>query len=151
MAAISLPIIRLPTSRSTRSQNTVPSPFPSQRRLPIPEPTPLDHRILKLGGTTSTLDLLPHRIQQQKSEPVDLVSQIEKLLRDNGSLRQEISRLTKARDGLLELRQKSIEVFYTLRTALQRFSDKAVAADSELSGYWGLQLDDTEDDDIIMF
>jgi hypothetical protein len=59
--------------------------------------------------------------------------------------------LKKREEALLGLRECFIQVFYSSRTALQQFSDKAMVADRELSGYWGLKLDDTEADDIVMF
>jgi hypothetical protein len=112
----------------------------------IPEPKPLDHHILKHGGTTSTLDNLPHRVQQMKSLPCDLQSRREELIRENQYLRQEISRLTEINDALLGLRESFMEVLYTSRTALQTLSDKMATADRELADYWGLPLDETQGD-----
>jgi hypothetical protein len=112
----------------------------------IPEPKPLDHHILKHGGTTSTLDNLPHRVQQLKSLPFDLQSRREELIRENQYLRQEISRLTEINDALLGLRESFMEVLYTSRTALQTLSDKMATADRELADYWGLPLDETQGD-----
>jgi hypothetical protein len=120
-------------------------------RSRIPEPKPLDHQILKHGGTTSTLDNLPHRVQKMKSLPLDLQSRNEELVRENQYLRQEISRLTQVNDALLALRETFMEVFYSSRTALQTLSDKMATADQELADYWGLRLDETQEDDITVF
>jgi hypothetical protein len=114
----------------------------------IPEPKPLDHHILEHGGTTSTLDNLPHRVQHMKSLPLDLQSRNEELVRENQYLRQEISRLTQVNDALLALRETFMEVFYCSRTALQTLSNKMATADGELADYWGLRLDETQEDDI---
>jgi hypothetical protein len=146
MATISSAIVLLPAS-----QSTAPPPVSIRPRSTIPEPKPLDHRILQHGGTTSTLDILPHRVQLSKSQPVDSASRIEELIHEVDYLRKEIVRLKKREEALLGLRECFIQVFYSSRTALQQFSDKAMAADRELSGYWGLQLDDTEEEDIVMF
>lgn len=117
----------------------------------IPEPKPLDHHIYNHGGTTSTLDNLPHRVEQTKSLPLDLQLRNEELVRENQYLRQEISRLTQVNDALLTLRESFTEVFYCSRTALQTLSNKMATADRELADYWGLSLDETEEDDITVF
>lgn len=103
------------------------------------------------GGTTSTLDNLPHRVQQLKSLPLDPQSRIEELVRENQYLRQEISRLTQVNDALLALRESFMEVFYCSRTALQTLSDKMATADRELADYWDLRLDEAQEDDITVF
>jgi hypothetical protein len=76
---------------------------------------------------------------------------MEELIHEVDYLRNEIVQLKKREKALLDVRECLIQVFYSSKTALHQFSDKAVTANRELSSYWGLQLDGTEEDDIIMF
>ena len=53
---------------------------------------PIDHEIALHGGSTSTLDCLPHRLRISKAQPAtDPKSRIEELQRENGHLRREIT------------------------------------------------------------
>ena len=53
---------------------------------------PIDHEIALHGGSTSTLECLPHRLRISKAQPAtDPKSRIEELQRENGHLRREIT------------------------------------------------------------
>jgi hypothetical protein len=58
----------------------------------MPEPTPLDYRILREGGTTSTIDILPHRLQKTKQERTDGAHRIEDLTHVNEYLLYQLHR-----------------------------------------------------------
>ncbi|OJJ83549.1 uncharacterized protein ASPGLDRAFT_48096, partial [Aspergillus glaucus CBS 516.65] len=62
--------------------------FPHRSLEPISEEvSPTDHEILRYGGTSSSLERLPSRLQQSKRASTDLRQQLEELAYEASYLR----------------------------------------------------------------
>ncbi|KAI9732149.1 MAG: hypothetical protein M1834_004245 [Cirrosporium novae-zelandiae] len=112
-----------------------------QRGNPV-EVTSLDHLIATHGGTTSTLQMSPRALQKAKDTPTGTPnSRLEELVREVGSLRQEIVYHQEVRAALLQLHEKTTRAFEILQYALQDMSEKVAASEKRFSEYWGIDLD----------
>lgn len=112
-----------------------------------PEVTSLDHQILSHGGTTSTVDYLPHRLRKTKElPPPSAVTRIEELTRENGYLRKELALHHENRTTLMTLYAKSIEAHAILQQALENILQKVALSETELLRHWGIPLNDNGDE-----
>ena len=84
------------------------------------EITPLDHYIVMCGGTTSTIDMLPHRLNiMKKQPPQSLLENLMELTYEIGYLRQEIARYKEVQDAMGLLYTKTVEAFQLLEHAME--------------------------------
>jgi hypothetical protein len=80
-----------------------------------PEITNLDARIARAGGTSSRIELQPHRLHQTKIQPCkSTAAQFNDLTRKNGYLRQEIMLYQESRNAILEFYSQTLEAYYGL-------------------------------------
>ena len=83
------------------------------------EVTALDHQIGDHGGTTSTLDYLPHRLRLTKEKkPETLKGHIEELTREIGYLRQELAYYKDTRKVLMKFYESIDESHRMIGNAL---------------------------------
>lgn len=105
--------------------------------------TTLDHHISKDGGTTSTLEYLPHRLKISKQrQPLSLKEQIEELTRENGYLRQELAYHKDTRETLMKLYKHVQESNQRVENALRETSEGIAISEQQLLDYWGIHHDD---------
>ncbi|EED22515.1 conserved hypothetical protein [Talaromyces stipitatus ATCC 10500] len=93
--------------------------FKSSPLYPIEEVTPVDHQILHVGGSTSTLDRLPSRLQQSKSQrSLSLRDELEELAYENSYLKAELAWNKETRQVLMHLHGRTLEAVSILSEAL---------------------------------
>ena len=114
-----------------------------------PEITSLDARIAHAGGTSSRIELQPHRLRQSKEQPLTSLSmQRDDLIRENGYLRQEIVFYQESRNAMLEFYGEVSDAYHGLHKALKELSEKLALAEGRIEKYWGVPLTGTGEKDI---
>lgn len=113
-----------------------------------PEITKLDARIAKEGGISSTIDLLPCSLQKAKTEEKRSTGE---LILENNYLRQEIVYYKQSREAMMAFHTQTLKSFNLLQTALQGLSNKVASAEELMLRYWGIDINNVEDDDVIVF
>ena len=113
------------------------------------EVTSLDARIALAGGTSSRIELQPHRLRQTKTEQQQTPElPKDELIRENGYLRQEIVFYQESRNGMLAFHSQILELYKGLQSALKEVSEKLAMAEGRLERYWGIPLNGLEKSDI---
>ena len=125
----------------------------NQRLDPVdgypPETTKLDLRIARAGGTSSRIEMQPHRLRETKSKPYSSTEQErDDLIRENGYLRQEIVFYQESRNAMLGFHSESLEAYRRLQGALKQLSEKLVNAEGRIERYWGMSLTGTAEKDM---
>ena len=114
-----------------------------------PEITKLDARIASAGGTSSRIELQPHRLQESKTSfNISPTLERENLVRENGYLRQEIVFYQESRNAMLAFQDQTLQAYQTLQKALKELSDKLATAEGRLERYWGISLNGTGKPDV---
>ena len=113
-----------------------------------PEITSLDARIAQAGGTTSRIELQPHRLREAKSQPKEPHDQTADLIREMGHLRQEIVYYQESRNAMLAFHAQALEAYQGLRSALRDLSKKLASAEGRIEQYWGIPLNETKEKDM---
>ena len=104
--------------------------------------TPLDSRIGNLGGTTSTLECLPHRLRISKSsQPIPLEQRIEELTREAGHLRQELAYHKETRAACMKFFDATNQAQQNLQNAIVEMSRKVAISEQRFENYWKSQPD----------
>lgn len=104
-----------------------------------PEITSLDARIANAGGTSSRVELQPHRLRETKTQRfTSTTAQIDDLIRENGYLRQEIVFHQESRNGMLAFHNEILDVYQGLQSALKALSEKMARAEGRIERYWGV-------------
>ena len=104
------------------------------------EVTDLDARIAQAGGTSSRIEMQPHRLKQTKRSWSSWEEEREDLIRENGYLRQEIVFYQESRNAMLAFHSQALEVYRGLQGALKELSAKLVVAEGRLERYWGISV-----------
>lgn len=113
------------------------------------EITSLDARIAQAGGTSSRVELQPHRLRQTKIQHHDTATaQLEDLIRENGYLRQEIVFYQESRNAMLAFHSQALEVYQGLHSAMKELSEKLAKAEGRIEKYWGISLNGTGKEDV---
>lgn len=114
-----------------------------------PEVTMLDARIAHAGGTSSRIELQPHRLQESKNRSNKSPAvEREELLRENGYLRQEIVFYQESRNAMLSFHAQTLRAYQDLQGALKELSEKQAVAEGRLEKYWGITLNGTGKQDL---
>ena len=115
----------------------------------VPELSALDARIARSGGTTSGVELQPHRLRERKQQASKPIRQREyDLVRENGYLRQEIVFYQESRNAMLAFHNQSTQAYEALQQAFRDLSDKMAVAEERLDRYWGIALTKAKDKDL---
>ena len=110
----------------------------------------LDHQIIRNGGTTSTYEQLPHRLQIWKHQhPITLGERVVELTRTNGYLLQELAFHKDTQAADMEFYETVRELHRKLEDALKERSRKRANAESTLLGYWGIDFGDGNVEDTV--
>ncbi|KAJ6160258.1 hypothetical protein N7470_004866 [Penicillium chermesinum] len=112
---------------------------------PIPEEeeiTPMDHRILCSGGTTSTLEMMPSRIKQAKSIPNDPKAHIEELVYEVSYLRAELQWHKETKQVLLEFQQRMFDIFQNMEDTLSRATARLHESERRYLKVWEHEFGD---------
>lgn len=113
--------------------------FKSTWLHPIEEVTPVEHRILHAGGSTSTLDRLPSRLQQYKSQKsLSLRDKLEELAYENSYLKAELTWNKETREVLLRLHGRTLEAVSTLEEALAETTSQLQRCEERYLELWGI-------------
>lgn len=162
----------LPEQRPSRTENHLRSPKVAKTRIhapigPLPRTRPvsgkagdvtsLDHWIANHGGTTSTYEELPHRIQSSKYiPPQSLEQRVEELTREKSFLLQELVYFKASRAAEAKFFQSVSatvaevgDVLTRLKDALDERSRSRTQAEVDLCSYWGIDFGDGNVEDAI--
>lgn len=107
------------------------------------EVTALDHCIEDHGGTTSTLDCLPHRLRITKEKKSRTMKEhMEDLTREIGYLRQELAYYKDTREVLMRFHESISDSHRVMKVALCEMSKGVAISEQRLLDYWGIHHDD---------
>ena len=116
-----------------------------------PELTSLDARIANAGGTSSRIELQPHRLHQEKDKAEKSTSSvIRDLVRENGYLRQEIVYYQESRNAMLAFHSECMQSYNILQVAFKELSEKMAIAEGRIERYWGITLYGCKEKDLTM-
>ena len=104
--------------------------------------TALDHLVEDYGGTTSTLECLPHRLQMRKKKPKNLKERIEDLTVENGYLQDELAYYKDTRAVLMRFFDNIDESHRMMKGAIYEASKDVAISEQRLLGYWGIYHED---------
>jgi hypothetical protein len=113
--------------------------FKSSPLYPIEEVTPVDHQILHAGGSNSTLDRLPSRLQQSKNQrSLGLRDELEELAYENSYLKAELAWNKETRQVLMRLHGKTLEAVTVLSEALTETTSQLRRCEERYLQLWGI-------------
>ncbi|KAE8383878.1 hypothetical protein BDV26DRAFT_287292 [Aspergillus bertholletiae] len=93
--------------------------FPRRSLDPITEEiTPVDHEILRHGGTSSSIERLPSRLQRSKRASTDIRQQLEDLVYDASYLRAELQWQKESKQALLQFHEDMFRIFHMVEDML---------------------------------
>ncbi len=95
------------------------------------EITDLDVRIEKKSDKSSNLELLSHKLKQEK----DHIRSLENLIRENDYLRQELVFYKKSRNVMLIFHDQVLEFYNILKVALKKLSKKMSSSETDIIKY----------------
>lgn len=111
--------------------------YNSQRLDPICEEiSPTDHQILCRGGTSSSLERLPSRLQLSKRESRNSRKQLEDLAYEISYLRAELQWHKESKQILLEFQERMFDVFQSMEDALSRASARIHESEHRYLKLW---------------
>ena len=113
--------------------------FPRSPLIPISEEiTPVDHEILRHGGTSSNIERLPSRLKQSKRSSTDLRQQIEELVYETSYLRAELQWQKESRQTLLQFQERMFQLFHMMEDALAQATSKLQESERRYLNVWTL-------------
>jgi predicted nuclease with TOPRIM domain len=107
--------------------------------LSAEEVTPVDHQIFHAGGSTSTLDRLPSRLQLSKSQKsLSLRDEMEELAYENSYLKAELTWNQETRQVLMQLHERTSEVASALSEVLTEATAQLRRCEERYLELWGI-------------
>ena len=104
---------------------------------------PIDRRIASNGGTTSTYEQLPHRLNIAKHhKPFTLKEHVASLTYENGYLREELAYYKSVKAAETKFHSQMITTCGEMHKALEERSRAESEAETRLLEYWG--IDDSQ-------
>lgn len=142
------------TFQDPRVKRRLSSIHPAFRRRPISgragDVVALDDQIARNGGTTSTYEQLPHRLQISKQHrPTSSAERVIELTRTNGYLLQELAYHKDTRAADMRFYETVADLHVKLDDALKERSQKRADAESTLLSYWGINFGDGNVEDTV--
>ncbi len=142
------------TFQDPRVKRRLSSIHPAFRRRPISgkagDVAALDDQIARNGGTTSTYEQLPHRLQISKQNcPASSAERVIELTRTNGYLLQELAYHKDTRAADMKFHETVADLHVKLDDALKERSQKRADAESTLLSYWGIDFGDGNVEDTV--
>jgi chromosome segregation ATPase len=103
------------------------------------EITPLDHQILRAGGSTSKLERLASRLQQSKHQrSTGIREEIEELAYENSYLKAELAWNQEARRALMDFHEKIFEAMTMIRESLIQVNHRLRESEDRYLEMWGV-------------
>ncbi len=145
---------RYVTFQDPQAKRRLSSIHPAYRPRPISgragDVVALDDQIARKGGTTSTYEQLPHRLQiSKRGHPVSSAERVVELTRTNGYLLQELAYHKDTRAADMKFHETVMELHAKLEDALKERSQKRADAESTLLSYWGIDFGDGNVEDTV--
>ena len=97
-----------------------------------------ESKILRGGGTSSSLERLPSRLQQSKQAPTDLRQQLEDLVYEVSYLKAELQWQKESKQALLHFREEIFQTFHFLENAIIQVTIRLRESEQKYLGLWGL-------------
>ena len=113
--------------------------------------TASDHLVEDRGGTTSTLECLPHRLQMRKKKPKNMKGRIEELTIENGYLQEELAYYKGTRAVLMRFFGSIKESHQMMKNAIYEVSKDVAISEQRLLDYWGIHHEDRNVVDNVFF
>lgn len=112
----------------------------SNKLYPIEEEiTPVDHQILRAGGSSSKLERLPSRLQQSKQQrSIGLREEIEELAYENSYLKAELAWNQETRRALMDFHEKIFEATAMIRESLVQVNHRLRECEDRYLEMWGI-------------
>ena len=124
--------------RSCRTSFTM-NKFHRSPLNPISEEiTPVDHEILRHGGTSSNIERLPSRLKQSKRSSTDLRQQIEGLVYEVSYLKAELQWQKESRQILQQFQERTFQLFHMIEDALAQATSKLHESERRYLNVWKL-------------
>ncbi|KAL4888221.1 hypothetical protein BDV59DRAFT_196630 [Aspergillus ambiguus] len=121
-------------------------PFPRRALETVPEDiTPADHEILLRGGTSSSIERLPSRLQRSKRASTDLHQQLEDLTYEVSYLKAELQWEKESKQTLLCFQDDMFRLFHQLEMALAQVSARLKDCEKRYYEAWGFSITPTEE------
>jgi hypothetical protein len=95
-------------------------------------------QILDYGGTTSSIERLPSRLQRSKCSSTDLGQQLEDLTYEISSLTAEIQWQRESRQALLRFQGQMFRMFHTMEDALAQVTTTLQQCEERNFSLWGI-------------
>jgi len=142
------------TFQDPQMERRLSSIHPALRQRPVSgragDIVALDDQIARNGGTTSTYEQLPHRLQISKQRrPISSAERVVELTRTNGYLLQELAYHKDTRTADMNFHETMMELHAKLEDALKERSEKRADAESTLLSYWGIDFGDGNVEDTV--
>jgi hypothetical protein len=142
------------TFQDPQTKRRLSSVHPALRRRPTSgragDVVALDDQIARNGGTTSTYEQLPHRLQISKQRnPISSAERVVELTRTNGYLLQELAYHKDTRAADTTFHETVMELHARLEDALKERSRKRADAKSPLLSYWSIDFRDRNIEDTV--
>ena len=110
----------------------------------------LNDQIARNGGTTSTYEQLPHRLQISKHRnPTSPAERVVELTRINSYLLQELTYHKDTQAADMKFQETIRELHVRLKDALKERSQKRADAESTLLSYWSIDFNDGNIEEMI--
>lgn len=113
--------------------------FPRSPLRTIPEEiTPIDHELLRHGGTSSNIERLPFRLQQSKRSSSDLRQQVEDLVYEVSYLKAELQWQRESQQALQQFQERMFQLFHMLEDALAQTTSRLHESERSYLNLWNL-------------
>jgi uncharacterized protein YukE len=124
--------------------------FPRRTLDPISEEiTPTDHKVLGYGGTTSSIERLPSRLQRSKRASTDLRQQLEDLTYETSYLRAELQWQRESRQALLRFQDQMFQMFHKMEEALAQVTTALYDCEHRYFRLWGVDHESSPEEGMI--
>jgi septal ring factor EnvC (AmiA/AmiB activator) len=105
------------------------------------EITPIDHEILRHGGTSSNIERLPSRLRQSKRSSSDLRQQVEDLVYEVSYLKAELQWQKESRQTLEQFQERMFQLFHMMEDGLAQVASKLHESEHRYLNFWKLDTD----------
>lgn len=115
--------------------------FPRSPLRIIPEEiTPIDHELLRHGGTSSNIKRLPFHLQQSKCSLSDLRQQVEDLVYEVSYLKAELQWQRESQQALQQFQEHMFQLFHMMEDALAQTTLRLHESKRSYLNLWNLDI-----------
>ncbi|RMJ22823.1 hypothetical protein PHISP_06312 [Aspergillus sp. HF37] len=105
------------------------------------EVTPIDHEILRHGGTSSNIERLPSRLRQSKRSSSDVRQQVEDLVYEVSYLKAELQWQKESRRILEQFQGRMFQLFHMMEDSLAQVTSRLHESERRYLNLWKLDTD----------